>query len=266
VLLSANKLDIPIAMVNTDIVPGKANRFLARYASSIFTQFDDTAKYFGKYAHTVQTVGCPLRQGFSQPNACKARSDLNLDPDKKTLLITGASSGCRNINDAMRTIMPALDEFAPDWQIVHLTGKADYESAANIKHNCQISRVPVDYYDDMPSLYAAADLLIGRAGAVSIAEFAASATPAICLPYPYHKDKHQYLNADQLVKAGAAVIVDDLPDNKDKTAQSLLAQLKTLMASDDKRNAMKQAAMNVSKTDAAATIAEKLIQLQQRDR
>ena len=110
----------------------------------------------------------------------------------------------------------------------------------------------------MWNLYAAADVLIGRAGAVSIAEFAAAGTPAICLPYPYHKDKHQYLNAAQLVNAGAAIIVDDLPNDKGRTAQMLLTQLKELMSDDIKRKAMTEAAQSVATKNAARTIAEKL--------
>lgn len=262
VVLTANKLGLPVAMINVDIVPGKANKFLARYASKIFVQFDDTAKHFGKNSPKVETTGCPLRKGFANPNPDKVYDDLKLDRSKRTLLITGASTGAQNINDAILTILPALNEFAENWQIVHLTGKANFQSVTNAYQTkrCQEPFI-LDYYDNMWDLYAAADILIGRAGAVSIAEFAASATPAICLPYPYHKDKHQYLNAQQLVNAGAAVIVDDLPGNKQKTAQMLLTQLRELMASDAKRKAMAKAASSVHRIDAASCIACKLADL-----
>jgi UDP-N-acetylglucosamine--N-acetylmuramyl-(pentapeptide) pyrophosphoryl-undecaprenol N-acetylglucosamine transferase len=119
----------------------------------------------------------------------------------------------------------------------------------------------VDYYDDMASLLAAADLVAGRAGAVSVAEYAASRTPAICLPYPYHKDRHQYLNAAKLVAAGAAVIVDDAPDDPDATANALAEQLKTLMADDNKRSQMAAAAAAAANTTAAEKIAARIVAL-----
>ncbi|MCK5001316.1 MAG: undecaprenyldiphospho-muramoylpentapeptide beta-N-acetylglucosaminyltransferase [Anaerohalosphaera sp.] len=255
VVLAAKKLKIPVVMINVDIVPGKANKFLARYASKIFVQFDETKKHFGGNSKKVEVVGCPLRSEFSNPDPDAAYRSLAIDRDKKILLVTGASSGAQNINDAMLTILGDLEKYAVDWQIVHLTGKANYESVnsgyADSSMNCKV----IDYCDDMHNLYAASEIIIGRAGAVSIAEFAAAGKPVICLPYPYHKDKHQYLNAEQLVKHGAAVIVDDLPNDKAKTAKDLLIVLTDLMADEEKRNAMKQGAIKASKPNAAKTIA-----------
>jgi UDP-N-acetylglucosamine--N-acetylmuramyl-(pentapeptide) pyrophosphoryl-undecaprenol N-acetylglucosamine transferase len=116
----------------------------------------------------------------------------------------------------------------------------------------------VDYYDDMPSLLAAADIVVGRAGAVSVAEFAAAGTPAICLPYPYHKDNHQRKNAQVLVDAGAAVIVDDNTESPAQTARDLLAVLVDLLANESKRTAMAAAARDIGTTDAAMQIVEAL--------
>jgi UDP-N-acetylglucosamine--N-acetylmuramyl-(pentapeptide) pyrophosphoryl-undecaprenol N-acetylglucosamine transferase len=114
------------------------------------------------------------------------------------------------------------------------------------------------YFDDMANLLAAADLVIGRSGAVSVAEFAASGTPSICMPYPYHKDRHQYLNAGKLVEAGAAVIVDDLPDEKDRS-EWLAEELEELMRDEKKRQEMAEACGAVAKPEAALKIAEKLV-------
>ena len=108
----------------------------------------------------------------------------------------------------------------------------------------------------MAGLYACADLIVGRSGAVSVAEFAASGTPAICLPYPYHKDRHQYLNAGKLLDAGAAVIVDDIPDDNDATAKSLQHMMKELMADDERRNCMSEAAAKFASISASAQIAD----------
>lgn len=255
VVLAAKKLKIPVEMINVDIVPGKANKFLARYASKIFVQFDETTKHFGSNSNKVEVVGCPLRSSFNNPNPESAIESLGLDHDKKVLLVTGASTGAQNINDAMLSIVGDLEGFANDWQIVHLTGSANYEAVKDAYADSSISCKVVYYYDEMSNLYAASEIIIGRGGAVSVAEFAVAAKPVICLPYPYHKDKHQYLNAEQLINNGAAVIVDDLPDDKSKTAKDLLSVLNDLMANEEKRNAMKQAAINVSKPEAARNIA-----------
>jgi UDP-N-acetylglucosamine--N-acetylmuramyl-(pentapeptide) pyrophosphoryl-undecaprenol N-acetylglucosamine transferase len=104
---------------------------------------------------------------------------------------------------------------------------------------------------------AAADLLIGRSGAVSVAEYAAAAVPSICMPYPHHKDRQQYLNAGKLVEAGAAIIVDDVPDDEDRS-QWLWEELEDLMKDQPKRDKMAAACKTIAHKDAALRIAEKL--------
>jgi UDP-N-acetylglucosamine--N-acetylmuramyl-(pentapeptide) pyrophosphoryl-undecaprenol N-acetylglucosamine transferase len=113
---------------------------------------------------------------------------------------------------------------------------------------------------NMPDLLAAADLAIGRSGAVSVAEYAAAGVPSICMPYPYHKDMHQYLNAGKLVEAGAAIIVDDVPDETDR-AEWLWEELEELMGNDRIRLEMKRACAEIARKDAALKIAENLLSL-----
>jgi len=93
---------------------------------------------------------------------------------------------------------------------------------------------------------------------VSVAEYAAAAVPSICMPYPHHKDRQQYLNAGKLVDAGAAVIVDDLPDDKDR-AQWLWEELDQLMKGQTKRDRMAEACRTIARADAASKIAERLL-------
>jgi UDP-N-acetylglucosamine--N-acetylmuramyl-(pentapeptide) pyrophosphoryl-undecaprenol N-acetylglucosamine transferase len=256
VVFAARALKIPVYLVNTDTVPGKANRLLARYAKKVFVQFEQSAAFFPK--RDVQVVGCPLRSDFQKPDRHKAFSELALDEGKKVLLVTGASSGASNINNAMMSILPELSPFADDWQLVHLTGVLHIDEVKAAIEGLHITYHAVDYYDDMPSLLAAADIVVGRAGAVSVAEFAAADTPAICLPYPYHKDNHQRKNAQVLVDAGAAVIVDDNTESPAQTARDLLAVLADLLASESKRTAMAAAARDIGTTDAAIQIVETL--------
>ena len=257
VCLAAYKRRVPIALLNVDIVPGRANKIIARWASEIFVQFEDTTGYFAGDKAKVNVVGCPLRSGFSNPQPRKAIEQLGLDKNKKVLLITGASSGSENINAAMCSLLKKLDAFADNWQIVHLTGVSNFEKVNGSYSNAKISHKVLGYFDDMPDLLAAAELVVGRSGAVSVAEYAAAAVPSICIPYPYHKDKHQYLNACKLVEAGAAVIAEDLPDATDR-AERLWRQLEELMKNDNKRQEMKQNCRKIARPDAALKIAERL--------
>ena len=260
VVLAGRRLGIDVALVNVDVVPGKANKLLKRFAKFVFVQFDDTVKYFAKSKASVEVVGCPLRAGFKDADGKKVAGKLGLDREKKVLLVTGASSGAINVNKAMVSSLGRLGKFKDAWQIVHLTGrgnyynvKSDYERAA-----CGVSYKLLDYFDDMAGLYAAADLVVGRGGAVSVAEFAAAGLGVVCLPYPYHKDKHQYLNAGELVAAGAAVIVEDRPDAPAKTAKELGDVLEKIMGDEEKLKEMAAAARGAGRVDAAEKIAIKI--------
>jgi len=257
---AAHKLKVPMVLLNVDIVPGRANKIIAHWADEIFVQFEDTKQYFGKRAAKVSAVGCPLRSGFDNPEPDKAIEQLGLERQKKILLITGASSGSANINEAVCSLLDRLSTFADDWQIVHLTGQANFEEVKSKYAAVKISHKVLDYYDDMANLLAGADLVIGRSGAVSVAEYAAACVPSICVPYPYHRDRHQYLNAGKLVEVGAAIIVDDLPDAKEGV-QWLAEELEGLMKDDKKRTEMKENCEAIAIKDAAFRIAEKLLEI-----
>ena len=258
VCLAAHRHKVPIALLNVDIVPGKANKINARWADEIFVHFKETEQYFARRKKKVSIVGCPIRSGFRDPQPNKAIEQLGLDRNKKILLITGASSGSKNINDTICSLLDRLAAFSDEWQIVHLSGKSNYEKVYSQYRDAKISNKIVSYFDDMPDLFAAADLVIGRSGAVSVAEYAAAAVPSICIPYPYHKDKHQYLNAGKLVEVGAAIIVDDLPDKKDRS-EWLWKELEKLMKDQKTRQVMEEGCRIVANLDADRKIAEQLM-------
>lgn len=259
VCYAAHKLNVPVKLLNVDVTPGWANKVIARWADEVFVQFEETEEYFAKRKTKVSVVGCPLRSGFKNPVSAKAIKQLGLDESKKILLVTGASSGSQNINEAICSLLGKLNTHTEYWQIVHLTGISNYEQVKQRYIDVEISHKVLGYYDDMPNLLAAADLVIGRGGAVSVAEYTASSVPSICIPYPYHKDRHQYLNAGKLVEAGAAVIVDDLPDNKE-TADWLWEELEPLLKDEIKRRQMAKACESIANKDAASKIAKKLMQ------
>jgi UDP-N-acetylglucosamine--N-acetylmuramyl-(pentapeptide) pyrophosphoryl-undecaprenol N-acetylglucosamine transferase len=255
---AAYKSKVPLFLINVDIIPGKANKLIGRWAQHIFVQFEETADNFGKQKAKVTVAGCPLRSSFDNPNPQKAKEALGLDYTKKILLITGASTGSQNINRTICSLLNNLSNYADNWQIVHLTGRTNFDQVSAGYTNAPIRNKVVDYYDDMPDLLASADIVIGRSGAVSVAEYAAAATPAICMPYPYHKDLHQYFNAGKLVEAGAAVIVDDVGDDKDRR-EWLWEELEPLLKDETARRQMKDACKTIARKNAAKIIAEAVL-------
>jgi UDP-N-acetylglucosamine--N-acetylmuramyl-(pentapeptide) pyrophosphoryl-undecaprenol N-acetylglucosamine transferase len=262
---AGHALGIPVSLLNVDILPGRANRLSARWADEIFVQFEESKSHFRRSRAVVNVVGCPLRSEFAHPDRGRALTDLGLDAGKSVLLITGASSGSASINEAVCQLLPKLEQFADRWQVVHLTGLDNYQAVLSKYAQARIAHKVVDYYDHMADLYAAADLLVGRSGAVSVAEYAVAGVPSICMPYPHHKDRHQYLNAGKLVEVGAAVIVDDVPDPGDR-AGWLWEELQDLMADGEKRRQMAAACRQVARPGASAEIAARLLALSGRDR
>jgi len=260
VCLAGHKLGVPVALVNVDIVPGRANRLSARWAGEIFVQFEEAGRGFGGRDKPVDVVGCPLRHDFTSSERTRAFESLGLDVAKKVLLVTGASSGAASINEAICTLLPKLAAFADSWQIVHLTGLDNYEKVLSQYQDAAIQHKILDYHDRMPDLLAAADLVIGRSGAVSVAEYAVAGVPTICMPYPHHKDRHQYRNAAKLVEVGAAVVVDDVSDPTDRAAW-LWEELETLLKDATTRQEMAEACKLVARPSAAGDIADRLLVL-----
>ena len=256
---AAYRMKIPVKILNVDILPGKANKIIANWADEVFLQFEETAKYFAGKKLEVTVTGCPLRKRFEGPEPEKVREKLGLEVGKKVLVVTGASSGSERINKTICSVLGKLEGFAGGWQIVHLAGKANYEQVRGGYEGAKIGYKVLDYFDDMADLLAAADLVVGRSGAVSVAEYAAAGVPSVCVPYPYHKDRHQYLNAEKLVGAGAAVVVDDLPNARER-AGWLAETLVELMGNEGKLGQMREGCREIGRVDAGRKVAERLVE------
>jgi len=207
-VLAACRLGIPSVVLNPDAVPGKANRLLGRLADLIVVQWESAAQHFAA-PEKCRCWGCPIRPQFAHPDPAAARQKLGLDVDAPLLLVTGASQGARSINHTMHHVWPEFHLHHREWQLVHLTGPADAEQTRRVYAAVGAPAAVVDYAHEMWDLLAAADLVISRAGASTLAEITALGRPSILLPYPYHRDQHQLANARQLAERGAALVVTD---------------------------------------------------------
>ena len=254
---AARRAGVPVAMLNIDRVPGKANKMLARMADRIWLQWPESARFFEHSRRRLAVTGCPIRRQIYQEDRAAARAHLGLSARRRVLLVTGASQGARSINLAVLALLDRLEALTDRWQIIHVTGTLDFDRVSAAYAGRRITHVVVDFADRMGWLYAVADVVIGRAGASSLAEFAATHLPAVLMPYPYHGDHHQRLNAEMLARRGAAVIVDDQVDPQ-RNAPRLWAALGPLLTEPARLERMAAAARAMGTRDAADRIAEQL--------
>lgn len=254
----AHRLGIPTAILNPDALPGRANRHLAGIADVVFAQWEDTVEHYPRGAD-VRVLGCPIRPGFDRTSRESGIARFGLRLDRKTLLVTGASQGARSINEAVVANLDLVESF-PDWQILHLTGEKDHPDTAAAYRPRSIGAVVIPYTDYMADALSAADLVISRAGASTLAEITAVGRPSILMPYPYHRDQHQFGNAKCLARVSAARIVRDAIDPA-INGPALRSVLEELLTGDVAREVMASAARSIGRGNAAADIAEQVLLL-----
>ncbi len=257
-LTAALKLKIPTAIFNPDAIPGVANRRFAGRVDRVFIQWRDTFDRFGRASHVFCT-GCPVRPEFLKASREQGIRALKLDPEKKTLLVTGASQGAWSINAAVVELIDFWREL-PDWQIVHLTGSADLTMCREKYKEAGLNVVTLAFTEHMPLCMAAADLVLSRAGASTLAEITATGKPSVLMPYPFDRKQHQLANAKVLADAQAAIIVED-SNNPAANAKKLRKELGDLLKSEHRRVRMSEIAAAMGRHDAAQKIAESLLEL-----
>lgn len=245
---------IPCAILNPDVLPGQANQFLMKVAKVVCCQFEATAEHVSKSDRSkLRITGCPIRAEFRTPRPREQAAErLGLDPRLSTLLVTGASLGARTVNEAVLTMLEGIP--LNGWQVLHLSGRDHADSVRAGYRELQLDARVIDFTPDMADVWGVADLAISRAGASSCAELTACGVPSILMPYPFHKDNHQRVNAEQLERAGAAVLMDDEKDRR-KNAEKLRPAVQSLLYDAPRRRAMADAARKLGKPDAAEAVA-----------
>ena len=257
IICRASRCGVRTAMLNPDAVPGKANRMLARRADAIFTAFASTADKFPAAVRArVRHVGCPVRREFMETDRQQALDHFGLRGDRKTLVVNGGSLGAASINQAVALLADELGELGGTWQVLMITGRD--KSGPVLEARGGLCVRTLDYCQRMDLACAAADLSLGRAGAGTVAELAATATPSVLMPYPYHADQHQRLNAAELCQAGAAIIVDDAKSPETNAAR-LREALLPILRDPARLDEMRQAARSIKGADAAQAVARWLL-------
>jgi len=243
-MLAALVKHIPTLAFEPNVVPGFANRVVAKFVSGAAVHFEETAKYF----RHAEVTGVPVRQAF-----------FEIPPKRggtPTLLVFGGSQGAHAINEAMVRCLPELQRQAAGIHIIHQTGERDYNDVVAAyrrlgETGLGKSAEVFKFIEDMPAGFARADLVVCRSGASTVAEITAAAKPAIFVPFPHAADDHQRVNAEALARVGAAVLVEE-----SKLEGVWLAETIAALLGDQRRlQSMSQAARSLAHPNAARDIA-----------
>ncbi len=243
----------PSLLYVPDIEPGLALKFLARFSDRIALSAEDSKVYFSKSKNLV-TTGYPVRSDFSTWTRERGRLTLGLNNDLPVLLGFGGSKGARSIN---RAILAALPNLLPNLQIIHISGQLDWDEINAARQalpvELQANYHPYAYlHEEMGAALASADLAISRAGASALGEFPYFGLPAILVPYPYAW-RYQKVNANYLVRQGAAKIIED-----QHLAASLTTTVLDLIRDSQRLTQMEQAMRSLARPQAADSIANLL--------
>lgn len=221
VLFAAVLLGIPTVIQEQNAAPGLTNRILARWAKAIYTAFETAGAHFP--VERTMVLGNPIRRTIgTAERASETYNSLGLDPDRKTVFVMGGSQGAQAINE---NIMDALEDLAPfdqQLQFVHQTGKTDYKAVKVRYQESSLRHLVQPYFDPIETIYSIADLMVCRAGGMTIAEITACGIPAIFIPLPTAAGDHQTLNAEAVANAGGGVVLDQRTLTGHKLAEEII--------------------------------------------
>jgi UDP-N-acetylglucosamine--N-acetylmuramyl-(pentapeptide) pyrophosphoryl-undecaprenol N-acetylglucosamine transferase len=241
-MLSAITKHIPTVAFEPNLVPGFANRLVARFVSAAAVHFERTSEYF----RNAVVTGVPVRPAFFQI------AERNFNSASPTLLVFGGSQGARAINKTVPRAIPELLKRVPGAHVIHQTGERDYNDVQSAYAQAGVAAEVHKFIDDMPAFFARADLILCRSGASTVAEIAAAGKPAVFVPFPLAADDHQRRNAEALEQAGAAVVLEETRLDE----VWLIDTLGALLEDPARLRKMGQAARAMAHPEAAKDIAE----------
>jgi UDP-N-acetylglucosamine--N-acetylmuramyl-(pentapeptide) pyrophosphoryl-undecaprenol N-acetylglucosamine transferase len=238
------------AIAEQNAMPGLTNRILGRFVDRVFITFAVTEKWFSKKKTVV--TGNPVRAGFVQEEKKQREESKSF-----TLLIYGGSQGAAGINSAVIESLPYLEKMRDGLKIMHQTGERDVTRVSKAYEDYHMDAHVCSFINNMAGAYDAADLLICRAGATTIAEITARGKAALFIPFPYAVGDHQRLNAQVLVDAGAAQMILE----RDITGEKLARVVEELCHDRDHIKRMEEKSQALGYTRAAAHIVDECMKL-----
>ena len=256
-LLAGSQLKVPTIVHEANAVPGLTTKMAAAVADRVLVCFDESVKYY-KHPEQVEVVGMPVRKEFLFGNKADARKELGITDEKPVVVSAFGSQGAKVMNETMADMMPLEQADGFPFHHIHATGSfgkewmpkrvkdngVDYENETMLDIR--------EYIYNMPTMMAAADVIIGRAGSATCNEIAAAGVPCILIPSPNVTNNHQEKNARVLEEAGGAVVILE----KDCSPEGMYRQVMELLADQDRRQQMTAALHSLVKTDSADRICD----------
>lgn len=247
---AGSKLGLITAMHDSNALPGKSNRLGSKWCTKVLLGLEAARRYFPK--SEVEVTGTPVRTEFSTlPTKEEALAKFGLQPGRPVVLSFGGSQGARRVNTMVAEASRALGE---EVQWLQIAGRSDGDRVKSLVGD-RAGHAVLGFCDDMPSAYAASDLVISRSGGASLTELAYLGLPAILVPYPYAADDHQTVNARCFESGKAAILAPESEFDGSKLA-TLVGDL---LGEPGKLSAMRDAMRALSVDDSAARICEVLI-------
>ena len=230
---------------------GKSNRMLGKNATKIFVAIDGMGKFFP--SNKIIQTGNPVREAIVNSKLSREEAIIffGLDPNKKTVLAIGGSLGAKNINEALAKDISEFEK--NDLQLIWQTGKPFVEKGreiANGKSNIWVN----DFITQMENAYGAADIVVSRSGAMSIAELAVMKKPAVLVPFPFAAEDHQTVNAQRLVDKNAAMMIPD-----SAALDQLVSTVVELSKNEKKQQALKENISELAVNNADEVIAQEIL-------
>ncbi len=261
-VMTAYLMGIPTAIQEQNAFPGLTNRTLGKFVTRVFLAYPEAAKYFKN--KTVRVTGNPIRTAeFVGVDRARAEQNLGLKPNHLNLLVFGGSQSARRINHNLLSILVRLFQEFSNLQIIMMTGLKDYELIQEAVQGLQLQKkfqsrlFLTPYFYKIADAYSVADIVLARAGAISLAEITYFGIPAILVPYPHATNNHQEFNARVLEKANAAQVILE----KELTPESLWESLTGMLKDSQKRNVMAAASKSLSHPNATGDIVSELLKL-----
>lgn len=252
--LAAVLRGVPLVLHEQNSVPGVANRFLARFARTVCVTYEQSISLLPRPERAVVT-GDPVREALLSADRERGRAAFGMSPSSRLLVVFGGSRGARHLNSALVDLRVRLSEVV-DLRIVQIAGPSEAPAVRAALGASPGGTPPwwqvLDYVAEMGDLLAAADLVVCRAGATTLAELSVLGKASVLVPYPFATDDHQTLNAEPFVRAGAAVVIADSQLDSSTFGDTIT----TLIDDSGARAIMASAAASLGRRNAASDVVD----------